>query len=76
MAREPNPDDAAQQRDAVAHLLEQLEDEERRILELRLSGYEPCEIAAALRTEPNNVRVRLHRLRVRLQGRGIAADRV
>jgi RNA polymerase sigma-70 factor (ECF subfamily) len=72
----PDPDPAvqAQFRDQVDHLCEHLDDEERRIIDQRLEGYTPAEIADRLGVNRVALRVRLTRLRKRLQTAGVVTD--
>jgi RNA polymerase sigma factor (sigma-70 family) len=69
-----DPARAAQFRDQVAQLCQNLSDAERRLLELRLQGYSPAESAAELGLSPVAFRVRLTRLRQRLRGAGVLDD--
>jgi RNA polymerase sigma-70 factor (ECF subfamily) len=64
----------AQFRDQVEHLCAHLDETERRILDLRLEGHTSNEIAAQVGLSHVNVRVRLTRLRQRLQASGVVAD--
>jgi len=64
----------AQSRDQIARLYESLNDEERRLLQLRIEGYEPMEIAEELRLSAVAFRVRLTRLRQRLRSAGVFDD--
>ena len=64
----------AQFRDQVEHLCEHLDDSERRILDLRLEGFTPSEIADQLGVSRVALRVRLTRLRQRLQATGVVTD--
>lgn len=64
----------AQFRDQVDQLCAHLGETERRILDLRLEGHSGPEIAAQTGLSPVNVRVRLTRLRQRLQATGLVSD--
>ena len=57
------PARTVQSRDQIARLFESLNDDERRMLQLRIEGYEPTEIAKELRLSAVAFRVRLTRLR-------------
>jgi RNA polymerase sigma-70 factor (ECF subfamily) len=65
---------AVQFRDQVAELCQNLADDERRFLELRLQDYTPQEIAAELGLSAVALRVRLTRLRQRLRAAGVLDD--
>jgi RNA polymerase sigma factor (sigma-70 family) len=69
-----DPAQAAQFRDQLAQLCRNLNDAERRLLELRLQGYSPAESAAELGLSAVALRVRLTRLRQRLRGAGVLDD--
>jgi RNA polymerase sigma-70 factor (ECF subfamily) len=60
--------------DGVRELCRNLNDAERRLLELRSQGYSPTEIAADLGLSDVAFRVRLTRLRQRLRAAGILDD--
>ncbi|HET6575118.1 MAG TPA: sigma-70 family RNA polymerase sigma factor [Fimbriiglobus sp.] len=72
----PGSDPAAdaQFRDHLDHLCRHLDDAERRILDLRLEGYTPSEIADRIGVSRFALRVRLTRLRQRLQATGVVTD--
>jgi RNA polymerase sigma-70 factor (ECF subfamily) len=72
----PDSDPAAeaQFRDQVDHLWAHLDDAERQILDQRLEGYTPAEIADRLGISRVALRVRLTRLRQRLQATGVVTD--
>jgi RNA polymerase sigma factor (sigma-70 family) len=76
MLSRPQEDPAreAQFRDQVRQLCQNLNDAERRLLELRIQGYSPAECAAELQLSAVAFRVRLTRLRQRLQTAGILDD--
>lgn len=65
---------AAQFNDSVAQLCRNLNDAERRLLELRLQGYSPAECAAELNLSAVAFRVRLTRLRQRLRTAEVLDD--
>src|SRR5262245_28248766 len=69
-----DPAQAAQFRDQVVQLCGNLNDAERRLLELRLQGSTPTECAAELGLSAVAFRVRLTRLRQRLRSAGILDD--
>lgn len=64
----------AQFRDQVKQLCRNLNDAERRLLELRLDDYTPAECAAELGLSAVAFRVRLTRLRQRLRAAGVLDD--
>jgi RNA polymerase sigma-70 factor (ECF subfamily) len=64
--RSPPPDEQAAFADAFAHLVESLEDEERRVLELRLEDRTQQEIAAEVGCSERTVRRLMRRLETRL----------
>jgi RNA polymerase sigma-70 factor (ECF subfamily) len=65
---------AAQFNDQIRHLCADLSETERRMLDLRLQGYSTAEIAGQLGLNPVALRVRLTRLRQRLQVAGVLDD--
>jgi len=69
-----DPAREAEFHDAARALYAQLNETEQSILELRLQGYTTKEIAARLGINPIALRVRLSRLRKRLEERGALAD--
>lgn len=69
-----DPAQAAQFNDSIAQLCRNLNDAERRLLELRLEGYTPAECAAALNLSAVAFRVRLTRLRQRLRAAKVLDD--
>jgi RNA polymerase sigma-70 factor (ECF subfamily) len=69
-----DPAQAAQLNDQVRHLCSNLEESERRMLDLRLQGYSTAEIAQDLGLHAIALRVRLTRLRQRLQASGVLTD--
>lgn len=69
-----DPAQAAQFRDQVEHLCTHLDDVERQILDLRLEGHTPAEIADRIGISRVALRVRLTRLRQRLHASGVASD--
>jgi RNA polymerase sigma-70 factor (ECF subfamily) len=71
---EDDPARAAQFRDQVMELCQNLSEPERRLLELRSQGYSPREIAADLGLSAVAFRVRLTRLRHRLRALGMLDD--
>jgi RNA polymerase sigma factor (sigma-70 family) len=71
---EADPAREAEYQDAVRHLCRKLTDVEQRMLTLRLQGHTTAEVADALGLSPIALRVRLTRLRQRLQDSGVLAD--
>jgi RNA polymerase sigma-70 factor (ECF subfamily) len=71
---EADPARAAQLRDQIQHLCEQLDEPDRRLLELRLQGYSPAEVADQIGLNVNAMYVRLSRLRQRLRAAGVLDD--
>jgi RNA polymerase sigma factor (sigma-70 family) len=69
-----DPAQAAQFNDSVAQLCRNLNEAERRLLELRLEGYTPAECAAELKLSAVAFRVRLTRLRQRLRAAEVLDD--
>jgi RNA polymerase sigma factor (sigma-70 family) len=65
--QENDPARAAQDHDEIEHLLHNLDETERHLVELRLQGYNTAEVARELHLDPNVLRVRLSRLRKRLR---------
>lgn len=65
--RATSPAVAAEVRDAIARLWCELDAEDRAVMELRLQGYSMAEAAHQLGKTPEALRVRLHRLRKRLE---------
>jgi RNA polymerase sigma factor (sigma-70 family) len=72
----PGTDPAAdaQYHDHLAQLCAHLDDNERKILDLRLEGYTPSEIADKIGVSRVALRVRLTRLRQRLQTADVVTD--
>lgn len=71
---EPDPAQEAQFRDTLAHLCGQLDDKDRRLIELRLQGYSTAEAARQLGVDADVLRVRLSRLRRRLRERNALTE--
>jgi RNA polymerase sigma-70 factor (ECF subfamily) len=69
-----DPAEVAQLQDQLEHLRGHLDEVERHILDLRLEGYTPSEIADRMGVSRVALRVRLTRLRQRLQSEGAVAD--
>jgi RNA polymerase sigma-70 factor (ECF subfamily) len=69
-----DPARAARFADQVEHLCANLGEAERRLLELRLQGYSPAEVASEVGLSGVAVRVRLTRLRQRLRAAGVLDD--
>jgi RNA polymerase sigma-70 factor (ECF subfamily) len=69
-----DPARAAQYHDQIQHLCEQLDEPDRQLLELRLQGYSPAEVADKIHLNVNAMYVRLSRLRQRLRAAGVLDD--
>jgi RNA polymerase sigma-70 factor (ECF subfamily) len=69
-----DPARAAQFNDQVEHLCRHLAESERRMLQLRLAGHSTAEIAQNLGLHPIALRVRMTRLRQRLEASGVLTD--
>lgn len=69
-----DPAGTVQFNDQVEHLCGSLDEKERRLLELRLEGHTPAEMAEQLGLTANAVYVRLARLRQRLRDTGVLDD--
>jgi RNA polymerase sigma-70 factor (ECF subfamily) len=65
-----DPADAAALNDGLRHLLAALDDEERRLVELRLEGFSTVEIAEQMNCDAHALRARLSRLRRKLRELG------
>jgi RNA polymerase sigma-70 factor (ECF subfamily) len=64
----------AEVRDALARLWQELDAEDREVMELRLQGFSTAEAAARLGKTPEALRVRLHRLRKRLEAEQVLTE--
>jgi RNA polymerase sigma factor (sigma-70 family) len=73
-APQEDPAQAAQFKDQVEQLCRNLNETERRMLEARLQGYSTAEIAQQVGLHPIALRVRLTRLRQRLEASGVLTD--
>jgi RNA polymerase sigma-70 factor (ECF subfamily) len=69
-----DPARAAQLQDALQHLWNSLNAEERRVVELRLEGHSTAEVARRLSLDGDVLRVRLSRLRQRLRATGVLTE--
>jgi RNA polymerase sigma-70 factor (ECF subfamily) len=69
-----DPARVVETRDLVLHILRDLNDIERRLLELRLQNYSTPEAAEEMHLDPAYLRVCLHRLRKRLRGLNIPPE--
>ena len=69
-----DPADAVAIREATEHLLEQLSDLEKQVVELRLEGFRTVEVARQLGLDADVLRVKLSRLRRRLRDQGLMSD--
>lgn len=72
--RSVNPAQEAEVRDALARLWRELDDDDRAFLELRLEGLSTAEAAVRLSKTPESLRVRLHRLRKRLEAEQVLTE--
>jgi RNA polymerase sigma-70 factor (ECF subfamily) len=72
--RDATPDTAAAVRDALARLWLELDADDRQLMELRLQGYTTAEAADKLGKTPEAMRVRLHRLRKRLEDEQVLTE--
>jgi RNA polymerase sigma factor (sigma-70 family) len=63
---EPDPGSAVDDADSVGHILNQLDAEDRRLVEMRLQGLSTAEVARRLGVDAGCLRVRLSRLRARM----------
>jgi RNA polymerase sigma-70 factor (ECF subfamily) len=70
----PDPAQTAQFDDAVVHMCRELNDTEKRLIELRLQGHSTAEAARMLGQDPDIVRVQLSRLRNRLREKGLLTE--
>lgn len=68
---EPDPSAKSQFADQLLHLFQMLDPMERKLVEMRLEGHSTAEVARKLNADPDVLRVRLHRLRLRLRDRGL-----
>lgn len=59
-------------KDAIAKMLRQLGDEDRKLVERRLQGFSTVDIAQELKCDPHILRARLSRLRAKLREEGFA----
>ncbi len=71
---QPDPAQTAQFNDRMEQLCGNLDEADRRLLELRLEGYSPAEAAAELGLNVNALYVRLTRLRKRLRDNGVLEE--
>jgi RNA polymerase sigma-70 factor (ECF subfamily) len=69
-----DPAQVLQRSEELQHLWQILDPTERRLLELRLQGYSTVEAAAQMGSAANVLRVRLSRLRKRLNEQGYLTD--
>jgi RNA polymerase sigma-70 factor (ECF subfamily) len=72
--RAGNPAAEAEVRDALARLWSELDADDRAVMELRLQGFSTAEAAARLGKTPEALRVRLHRLRKRLEAEQVLTE--
>jgi len=71
---ETDPARAAALNDAIRQLCRSLSEPERRVMELRLSGYSTAEAARELGADADVLRAHLSRLRQRLRSAGILSE--
>jgi RNA polymerase sigma factor (sigma-70 family) len=71
---EGDPARAAQMQDAVEHLWNHLDAIEKNLVGLRMKGFSTAEAARELQLDPDVLRVRLSRLRQRLESTGIMTE--
>jgi RNA polymerase sigma-70 factor (ECF subfamily) len=71
---EENPAQSAAINDAVRKVLTTLGETDRRMIELRLSGYSTAEVAAELGLDARILRARLSRLRQKLRDEGVLTE--
>jgi RNA polymerase sigma-70 factor (ECF subfamily) len=69
-----DPAVAAELSDRLARVLSELDDTERKLIELRLAGHSTVEVARLLGLQANVLRVRLSRLRQRLRSSGALTE--
>ena len=69
-----DPAATAAVRDATAHVLQELSDVEKQVVELRLEGFTTVEVARELGLDADVLRVKLSRLRRRLRDRGLMSE--
>jgi RNA polymerase sigma factor (sigma-70 family) len=71
---EADPARTAEYNDMLRHLCSQLDERDRRVIELRLQGYSTAEVARQLGLDADVLRVRLSRLRRRLRESNVLTD--
>ncbi len=69
-----DPARTAQMHDALEHLWNHLDPTEKRLIDLRMNGHTTAEAARTLQLDADVLRVRLSRLRQRLESTGILVD--
>jgi RNA polymerase sigma-70 factor (ECF subfamily) len=69
-----DPAKSVEIRDQVQQLCSELDETERRMIELRMDGHSTAEVAGILGIAANVLRVRLSRLRQRLRTRGLLSE--
>ena len=69
-----DPARIARFREQLSHVYGTITEAERQMLDLRLQGHSTAEMAAQLQLNPIALRVRLTRLRQRLEAEGVSAD--
>ncbi len=73
-ATEADPAQAAQLRDALQKLWNNVDELEKQVLELRLEGFSTVEVARRLGLDADVLRVRLSRMRQRLRAEGVLTE--
>lgn len=69
-----DPASEAAVREAAAQVIGQMDEMEKRMIELRLEGYSTADVARHLGLDPDVLRVKLSRLRRRLRERGLLEE--
>lgn len=71
---EPDPAKAAQAKDDIRRVMQHLDDDDRQLIELRLDGFRTVEIAERFQIPASTLRMRLSRLREKLESHGVMGD--
>src|SRR5262249_8897495 len=71
---EADPAQAAEYNDLLRHICSQLEERDRRVIDLRLQGFSTAEVARQLGLDADVLRVRLSRLRRRVRESNVLTD--
>ena len=72
--KERAPESVAVYKERVEQVFDQLNDQERKLIELRMAGCTTAEAARTLGLDPDVTRVQLNRLRKRLERAGISSE--